>query len=221
MTMSTDTIRPEPVPSKAPDDAPASSNPDSAVRPGAVIMARHGEPDISRRIKLSAAEYAAWWARYEETGLRQGQTPPPELLVAVERAASVLSSTRIRAIETAYAVSGGRVFEIDETLIEAPLPPPHWPDWLRFSPRTWGVIARLWWWFFNHHLGQETRAQAEVRAESVAARLEALALAGGDVVVLAHGFFNTMIGQRLKRRGWKLVENQGFNYWCARRFERR
>jgi len=219
--MSTDTIRPDPASAQPLSQASAELNQPPEAKSGAIIMARHGEPDISRRIRLSASEYAAGWARYEETGLRQGQTPPPQLMMAVERASSVLSSTRIRAIETAYAVSGGRVFEIDETLIEAPLPPPHWPDWLRFSPRTWGVIARTWWWFFNHHLGQETRAQAEVRAQSVAARLEALTLSGGDVVVLAHGFFNTMIGQQLKRRGWRLVENQGFNYWCARRFERR
>jgi broad specificity phosphatase PhoE len=213
--MSTDTLRPDEPPARPLTQSPA------AAKSGLIIMARHGEPDISRKIKLSAAEYAAWWARYEETGLRQGQTPPDDLLRAVERAGTVFSSTRIRAIETAHAVAGGRVFEIDETLIEAPLPPPHWPHWLRFSPRTWGVIARTWWWFFNHHVGQETRAQAEARAAAVAERLEILAESGDDVVVLAHGFFNTMIGLRLKRRGWRLVENQGFNYWSARKFERR
>ena len=182
-------------------------------------MARHGEPDISRKLKLSAAEYAAWWARYEETGLRQGQQPPQRLLHVVSGAAALFASTRIRAIETAQAVAAGRVFEVDVALIEAPLPPPLLPSWLRFTPRTWGVISRFWW-FFNHHHGQETRPQAELRAEAVAVRLEQLAAVGGDVVVLAHGYFNHMIGRKLKRRGWRLVEDHGFRYWSLRRFER-
>ena len=43
---------------------------------------------------------------------------------------------------------------------------------------------------------------------------------GEDVVVLAHGFFNYMIGRSLKKLGWKLVESEGYKYWSMRRFER-
>ena len=48
-------------------------------------------------------------------------------------------------------------------------------------------------------------------------------LAGGgcDVVVLAHGFFNFMVGRALRRRGWRLTANQGWKYWSTRRYERR
>jgi broad specificity phosphatase PhoE len=198
--------------------APVASAP---ARTGAIILARHGEPGLSRKIKLNAAEYAAWWALYEETGLLEGQTPPARLVDQAMRAGAILSSTRIRSVETARAVAAALDFQSHPELIEAPLPPPHWPSWFRLSPRHWGVISRLWWWFFNHHDGQETRAQAEARADAVADRLIALAAEGEDVLVLAHGFFNTMIGRILQRRGWKLVENQGFAYWSMRRFERR
>jgi broad specificity phosphatase PhoE len=192
-------------------------------RCGAIILTRHGEPGISRKVKLSSAEYVAWWARYEETGLLEGQSPPIGLLKRAAAAGHIFASTRVRAIETAKAVSGERQFQIEVELIEAPLPPPAWPGFIRFSPRTWGVIARLWWWLFDHHEDdQESRAEAESRADSMAERLAALAQeTGDDVLVLAHGFFNTMIGQALKRRGWRLVEDQGFHYWRSRRFERR
>jgi broad specificity phosphatase PhoE len=131
----------------------------------------------------------------------------------------ILCSTRPRSIETAAAVAGGRPVEVDPALVEAPLPPPHWPDWLKLSPRLWGVASRTTWWFFNHHEQQESRAEAQVRADEAADRLAVLALRG-DVLVVAHGFFNTMIGRSLRRHGWKLKASQGYKYWAMRRFER-
>jgi broad specificity phosphatase PhoE len=188
---------------------------------GAIVLARHGEPSLSRDVKLNAAEYAAWWARYEVLGLLPGQVAPEPLTAFAAGAGVVICSTRVRAIESAKVVCGQRVFDVDERLIEAPLPPPNWPDWLRLPPRYWGVIARTWWWFFDHHMGQETRAQADLRADQAADRLIELAGSNGDVLVVAHGFFNAMIGRALRRRGWKLVEDQGYRYWSTKRFEQR
>ncbi|MDP8916182.1 MAG: histidine phosphatase family protein, partial [Pseudomonadota bacterium] len=102
----------------------------------------------------------------------------------------------------------------------APLPPPPWPPFVRLSPRTWGVVARTAWWWFNHHEGQESRLRATARARRAARRLIKAAEGGEDVVVLAHGFFNAMIGRELKRLGWRRVSTQGYRYWCAQRFER-
>ena len=62
---------------------------------------------------------------------------------------------------------------VDALFIEAPLPPPHFPAWIKLSPRYWGVISRIWWHAFNHHEGQETRADAEVRADQAAQVMDA------------------------------------------------
>ena len=186
---------------------------------GAIVLARHGEPGLSRKVTMNAAGYVDWWARYEAVGLKPGQTAPAGLRAFAEKAAVLLCSTRPRAIETAQAVAGDRVFEIDPSLIEAPLPPPNWPAWLKMSPRFWGVTSRTTWWFFDHHGDQESRHEAQRRADVVADRLAELALAG-DVLVVAHGFFNTMIGRSLRRHGWKLKSSQGYKYWAMRRFER-
>ncbi len=191
-----------------------------AARMGRVTLVRHGEPDICRQVRLSAREYVDWWARYETRGLLPGQTPP-DCLVATARGAGVMiSSIRPRAIETAGAVCDGRAYARDPLFVEAPLPPPRWPGWIRLSPRAWGFISRVWWWFFNHHEGQETRAQAEQRADQAAAVLIELARDGQDVLLVAHGFFNGMIGEALRRQGWRCTQDQGFYYWKARRFER-
>ena len=80
-------------------------------------------------------------------------------------------------------------------------------------------MSRFWWWWFNHHDEQETRRQAQARADEAARQLVALAAGGQDVLLVAHGFINFMIGRSLARLGWRCVQNGGFSYWSARRFE--
>jgi broad specificity phosphatase PhoE len=193
---------------------------EKAAAPGAIILARHGEPGLSRKIRFDAEGYRKWWAQYEEIGLREGQTPPLALAQMAEKAGVIIASTRRRSVETATAVAAGRAFSSDPLFIEAPLPPPRWPTWIKLSPRMWGFVARVWWWFFNHHDGQETRAQAEKRALQAADMVSEMAGSGQDVLIVAHGFFNTMIGEALKARGWRCTQDQGFRYWKARIFRR-
>lgn len=192
-----------------------------AVRPGSITLARHGEPALSRKCMLTSDQYREWWAKYEIGGLRAGQTPPPELLATAEGAGAIYASTRPRAQETAAAAAAGKEVLTDALFIEAPLPPPHFPSWFKLPPKYWGGVARFWWHAFNHHEGQETRREAEARAEQAAQVLIGRASSGQDVLVLAHGYFNHMVGKRLKVAGWKLVHNQGFRYWSQRRFEKR
>lgn len=205
----------------APEAAPKVAGLPAALRPGGIVLIRHGEPALSRKCLITARQYGDWWAQYEVGGLRAGQTPPAALVAAAEGAGAIYVSTRQRAQETAAAVAAGRETMTDALFIEAPLPPPPIPDWIRLSPKWWGVVSRFWWHAFNHHGGQETRRQAEARAEQAAQVLIAKAVGGKDVLVFAHGYFNHMVGRRLKADGWRLVQNQGFKYWSQRRYERR
>jgi broad specificity phosphatase PhoE len=188
---------------------------------GAITVARHGEPALSRKITLDAKGYGDFWARYEEGGLLEGQSPPGHLIDTAKEADVVYVSSRRRAIESARLVLGDRAFDPDHRLIEAPLPAPPWPGFVKMSPRLWGFFSRFWWWWFNHHAGQETRAQATVRAREMAKAISADADAGKNVLVFAHGFFNAMLGLELMRLGWKRVWGRGYKYWSTRRFERR
>ncbi len=191
----------------------------SAPKPGSIVLARHGEPALSRRIRLNAAGYRRWWAAYEDGGILAGQTPPTELIDLARHADIIFASTRRRAVETADAVVGGKNFVRDAMFVEAPLPPPPLPGFLKLGPKAWGTIARFTWWF-GYHGGQETRAQAQARARAGSERLAAAALNGTDVLLIAHGFFNLMVGLELKRLGWRRVQDRGFKYWATRRFER-
>jgi len=191
----------------------------SAVKPGSIVLARHGEPALSRRIRLNATGYRRWWAAYEDGGILAGQTPPAALLELARDADIIFASTRRRAIETAEAVVEGKSFVCDPMFVEAPLPPPPLPGFLKLGPKAWGVIARFTWWF-GYDGGEETRAEAQARARAVSERLVAAAFDGSDVLLIAHGFFNLMVGLELKRLGWRRMEDRGFKYWATRRFAR-
>jgi len=190
-----------------------------AARAGRIVLARHGEPALSRKVRLSAREYRDWWALYEAGGILAGQSPPEHLIEAAARAGVIYTSTRRRAKETALALADGRDFTHEEVFIEAPLPPPPCPDFVKLSPKTWGVISRISWWL-GHHRGEETRKEAQKRAAEAARLLDAAARRGEDVLVVAHGFFNTMIGLELKKRGWRLVKGRGWRYWSTRYYAR-
>ncbi len=188
---------------------------------GTITIARHGEPALSRDVRLNAADYETFWAQYEIGGLVAGQSAPEHLTETAKKADVVFVSTRRRAIESARILVGNReVFE-DVRLIEAPLPSPPFPGLLKMSPRLWGFFARFWWWWFNHHKGQETRKQASARAKAIAGEIAAQAEQGKTVLVIAHGFFNAMLGVELGRLGWRKVWGRGWKYWSTRRYERR
>ncbi|HEX4095197.1 MAG TPA: histidine phosphatase family protein [Caulobacteraceae bacterium] len=188
-------------------------------RSGAIVLARHGEPALSRKVWLSSRQYREWWALYEAGGILAGQSPPDHLVKAAARAGVIYTSTRLRAKETALALVEGRDFSHEEIFVEAPLPPPQCPDFIKLSPKTWGVISRLSWWL-GHHRGEETRRDAQKRAAQAATLLDEAARRGEDVLVVAHGFFNTMVGLELRKLGWRLVKGRGWRYWSTRYYER-
>ena len=88
---------------------------------GQIILARHGEPALSRKVMLDAAGYGEFWARYEIGGLLPGQTPPDRLKRFVADCGTLVTSTRLRAIQSAQSVVGDKPFDRYEILIEAPL----------------------------------------------------------------------------------------------------
>lgn len=186
--------------------------------PGWIVIVRHGEPDLDRKVRITWREYREWWTRYDAAGLKPGQTPPPALCELVSGADVVYASTLQRAGETAAAIAAGKEIMRDEVFVEAPLPPPHF--WGKRKPRRWGVYARISWWL-GWSQGGESRKEAEQRAEAAAATLAAQALRGQNVALAAHGWFNRMMRPVLLSWGWKCVHDGGDGYWSWRKYVRR
>ena len=185
-----------------------------------IIVARHGKPALNRKVFLNAREYIDWWAKYDEGGLAEKQKIPRKLLNSVARVETIIASPLPRALETAKSVAGERAININEIFIEAPLPPPLLPDFIKFRPRIWGFIARCTWYIGFSGNG-ESHNQAKIRAKAAAAALVDAAQNHGSVVLLAHGWFNRMMRPHIKAHGFSCVYDGGDMHWSYRKYVRK
>ncbi|NNC36284.1 MAG: histidine phosphatase family protein [Hyphomonadaceae bacterium] len=188
------------------------------MKPDIIILARHGEPDLSRRVYLNWRGYKYWWRLYDEAGLKPGQSAPKMIKELANKADVVISSTLPRAIETAEMASGATPDLQEPLLVEAGLPPPNL-GYIKLKPRMWGILSRVSWVIgFSGEV--ESRKDAKIRAQKAADILSDHASGGKMLFVAAHGWFNRMIRPQLKRRGFKCVEDHGDLHWSYRRYER-
>lgn len=187
---------------------------------GRVIVSRHGKPALDRTAgpKLDWVQYRDWWERYEIGSLSKELPPPQSLIDEVADVDLVLSSARIRAIETAQWATNGRDPESDAVFNEAPLPPPRLKG-KHYLPKTWNVLARIVW-IFGHKLDGESISEARTRAKDAALRMHEAA-EGKSVYVAAHGWFNRMLRRPMERLGWVCVRDGGDGYWSYRIYEYR
>lgn len=205
-------------------DGPIHNDGGGHKRPGRIIVVRHGRPKLNRNEgpRLNWREYRDWWAAYERGSLAEGQEPPRRLLHAVREAKIIYASVRPRAVETATAIAGDRDITTSELFVEAPLPPPHWPDHRRFLPKTWNIFARLAWMMGHADEGDEHKDDTAIRAgKAVEKLIETAEATGDDVVLAAHGWFNRMLRPHFKSRSWACVRDGGDSYWSFRIYEKR
>lgn len=184
-----------------------------------IIVARHGKPALNRKVWLSSDEYVDWWQKYDEGGLIPEQNVPRKLLNAVAHSEVIVASPLKRAVETAERVAGDRRFMLDEVFVEAPLPPPQLPKFIKLTPRMWGFVARCTWYIgFNGN--SESHDEAKIRAKNAADKLVSLNYESGTVSLLAHGWFNRMMRPHLKAHGYECVYDGGDFHWSYRIYQK-
>jgi len=183
-----------------------------------IIIARHGKPALSRKVKLSWREYREWWKDYDAGGLLPEQKIPKRLKNWTEKADIVIASSLRRAIESAELASGRQPDFTYDDLIEAALPSPHLGP-LKIRPKSWGTWSRIAW-YFGWSDGMETHRAARARANKMCDVLAEHAKGGKIIYVSAHGWFNRMLKGSLMKRGWKCMSQNGDLHWSHRRFER-
>ena len=176
-----------------------------------ILLIRHGQPNIALSPRTGHAGFADYIDAYEEAGLAPANLPPEELRDLARELDHVFTSDRPRSRQSAAALAAHAELIADPLFAEAPLAAPRLPL-LRMRVPKWAVVSRILW-HAGFHPGIETARAAARRAVQAADILIARARQTGISALVAHGYFNWMIGRQLVRRGFKRTGSHQARYW--------
>ncbi len=183
-----------------------------------IVLIRHGKPDVGRGRWITHRKFKDYIEQYEQAGL-DPESPPPDWLVNLTRQARrVYASDRPRATESARALAPHAQLSLSPLFMEAQLKSPRLPL-VRLKPPAWAVIARLAW-HAGHHGGIEDYRDARDRARRAVDMLSRVAGEDGIAVLVAHGYFNAIVGRTLSKQGWRKHGRHRARFWNAVVYER-
>src|SRR6201985_3308736 len=159
-----------------------------------IILIRHGQPAIALRPRANHREFHSYIDAYEAAGLDPVSLPPREIADLVKELDFIFTSGRPRAHQSARALAPHAELTADPLFAEAPLASPPIPL-IRMRVPKWAVVARLLW-HAGYHPGSENYPRARERPIRAADILTAKVRDGGAVALVAHGYFNAMIGRQ-------------------------
>ncbi len=183
-----------------------------------VVLVRHGKPDISMS-RTCYRGFRRFIDAYESAGLDPASVPPAELRALVNGLRAVFTSGAPRADDSARSLLPDAQLIADPLFAEAPLAGPLIPL-VKFRVPAWAVISRIMW-----HAGYHPEIENYRRARHRAIRAADMLLAGaeanaGVAVLVAHGYFNAMIGRVLRQRGFVRLGSHRARFWNAVTYER-
>ena len=178
-----------------------------------IILVRHGRPHLPLRPRTGHRGFADYIDAYEAAGLDPESLPPRELSDLVKELDHVFTSDRPRSHQSARALAPHATLQADPLFAEAPLAAPRIPL-LKMRVPKWAVVARVLW-HAGYHPEIENYRKAKHRAAQAADILTAKIHDGGTAVLVAHGYFNAMIGRQLRQRGFARTGSHRVRYWNA------
>jgi broad specificity phosphatase PhoE len=182
-----------------------------------IILVRHGRPAISTEHRTSHFGFRNYIDAYEAAGLDPASAPPEELQELARDLSAVFTSNRPRSQDSARAIAPHAELISDHLFEEAPLASPKIPM-VRLGVAAWAVMSRILW-HAGYHPEIENYRRAKQRAKAAADILTFKAQEDGTSVLVAHGYFNAMIGRELARRGFRKTGSHRVRYWNAVSYE--
>lgn len=178
-----------------------------------IVLVRHGRPAISTHQTTGHHGFSDYIDAYEAAGLDPKSVPPDELQELVKELTPVFTSNRPRSQESAKAIWPDAELIADPLFEEAPLASPKIPL-IKLGVAAWAVMSRILW-HAGYHPEIENYRRAKQRAKAAADILMFKAQEDGTAVLVAHGYFNLMIGRELARRGFKKTGAHRVRFWNA------
>jgi broad specificity phosphatase PhoE len=194
-------------------DAPITAEDIEESNGARIILIRHGRPNIPVSVRTSHKEFRSYIDAYEQAGLDPESAPPEELQDLVGELTAVFTSGRPRAHDSARALAPNAELIADPLFVEAPLASPPIPL-LKMRVPKWAVVARILW-HAGYHPEIENYRRAKNRASRAADILVERAGAEGVAALVAHGYFNLIIGRELARRGFEKSGSHRARFWNA------
>jgi len=183
-----------------------------------IILVRHGRPAIATSPRTSHHGFRAYIDDYEEAGLDPESAPPEELQDLISELTAVYTSGRKRAHDSAKVLAPNAELIADPLFAEAPLASPRIPV-LRMKVPKWAVVARILW-HAGYHPEIENYRRAKHRASQAADILMRRARSEGTAALVAHGYFNYLIGRELRHRGFRKTGSHRARFWNAVVYDR-
>ncbi len=183
-----------------------------------VVLVRHGKPAIPMS-RTCYRGFRGFIDAYDSAGLDPASAPPAELRALVKGLRAVFTSGVPRADDSARSLLPDARIISDPLFAEAPLAGPRIPL-VKLRVPLWAVISRVMW-----HAGYHPEIENYSRARRRAMRAADILLAGaeanaGIAVLVAHGYFNAMIGRVLRQRGFIRKGAHRASFWNAVMYER-
>ena len=184
-----------------------------------IILVRHGQPHIALHPRTGHAGFADYIGAYEDAGLAPSNLPPAELSELVRELDHIFTSASPRSRQSAAALAPGATLTADPLFAEAPLASPRIPL-LHMAVPKWAVVSRILW-HAGFSPGIENARNASRRAGRATDILIARAKQAGTAILVAHGYFNWMIGRRLLKRGFVRTGTHQARYWNTVIYEKK
>ena len=199
-------------------EMPAAAGAKADARPLRIILIRHGKPDIATAPVARHHEFRDYIDDYEDAGLDPTDAPPAELRDLVNEIAAIFTSGRKRAEQSAKALAPNAELIVDPLFAESPLASPRIPL-LKMKVTKWAVISRIMWYAgFSPKI--EGYRKSKRRAREAADILIKRAMKDGGAALVAHGYFNYLIGIELRRKGFVQTGRHKAKYWNDVAYER-
>ncbi|WP_183041073.1 histidine phosphatase family protein [Salipaludibacillus neizhouensis] len=179
-----------------------------------ISFIRHGKSQLSENDKITCFEFRKWVEKYDCHGVFKESIFPYETLVKAKTANIIITSELNRSVESAMLLNS-KVKTISDSLFrETELPARSMKIFnIKLKPNSWALILRLLW-LCGYSNECESLKSAKLRAENGSQQLIDYAKKYGSVVLVGHGFLNTLIAIELRKKGWEGNRKAGAKLNC-------
>jgi broad specificity phosphatase PhoE len=178
-----------------------------------ITLARHGPAAVDWQSRISGRSFAAFVDGFQLSGIVATSEPTADIRNQARTARTVVCSDLRRSVESARVIDPTRTCLRESLFREADIPT-EFSTSLAFRASTWVVLARILW-YIRRLPGIESPSDARERARSATSFLEHLVEQNGSVLLIGHGYFNTLIARELRQRGWRGPKVSSARHWST------